>query len=107
MQTILISSPQKLPVLLLHTLILLFIIRQLFGQETMGCLESDGRALLDFKTGLEDPENRLFSWKGTNCCQWKGIRCENNTGAVISVISITHIHTVLLAGMDSGTLVGK
>ncbi|GMN53651.1 hypothetical protein TIFTF001_022779 [Ficus carica] len=51
----------------------------------MGCLESDGRALLDFKTGLEDPENRLFSWKGTNCCQWKGIRCENNTGAVISV----------------------
>ncbi|KAH7527967.1 hypothetical protein FEM48_Zijuj05G0022100 [Ziziphus jujuba var. spinosa] len=51
----------------------------------MNCLESDQEALLDFKNGLYDPENRLSSWKGSNCCQWWGISCESNTGAVIAV----------------------
>ncbi|KAK9283307.1 hypothetical protein L1049_011545 [Liquidambar formosana] len=49
------------------------------------CLESDREALLDFKNGLEDPENRLSSWQGINCCQWQGISCENSTGAVVTV----------------------
>ncbi|KAF3437338.1 hypothetical protein FNV43_RR20091 [Rhamnella rubrinervis] len=51
----------------------------------MNCLESDREALLDFKNGLHDPENRLSSWKGSNCCPWWGISCENSTGAVIGV----------------------
>ncbi|KAK9283131.1 hypothetical protein L1049_011362 [Liquidambar formosana] len=51
----------------------------------VGCLESDREALIDFKSGLEDPENQLSSWQGTNCCQWRGIKCDNRTGAVITV----------------------
>nr|XP_048329023.1 receptor-like protein EIX2 [Ziziphus jujuba var. spinosa]XP_048329024.1 receptor-like protein EIX2 [Ziziphus jujuba var. spinosa]XP_048329025.1 receptor-like protein EIX2 [Ziziphus jujuba var. spinosa] len=53
--------------------------------ELMNCLESDREALIDFKNGLHDPENRLSSWKGRNCCDWWGISCENSTGAVIAV----------------------
>ncbi|KEH29514.1 putative non-specific serine/threonine protein kinase [Medicago truncatula] len=49
------------------------------------CLASDHEALVDFKNGLEDSHNRLSSWRNTNCCQWRGIYCDNNTGAVISI----------------------
>ncbi|KAG6789487.1 hypothetical protein POTOM_005586 [Populus tomentosa] len=51
----------------------------------INCSLSDLEVLTDFKHGLEDPENRLSSWKGTNCCQWRGISCDNTNGAVISV----------------------
>ncbi|KAH7527945.1 hypothetical protein FEM48_Zijuj05G0020200 [Ziziphus jujuba var. spinosa] len=51
----------------------------------MNCMESDQEALIDFKNGLHDPANRLSSWKGSNCCHWRGISCENTTGAVIAV----------------------
>ncbi|CAN1190525.1 Receptor-like protein EIX2 [Linum perenne] len=49
------------------------------------CLESDREALIDFKNGLQDPANRLISWRGSNCCEWAGIACDNKTGAVVSV----------------------
>ncbi|KAL5544543.1 hypothetical protein UlMin_008327 [Ulmus minor] len=72
--------------------ILLFMMREVVCSNTgaphhqlVSCLESNKEALLDFKTGLEDPENWLFSWKGNNCCQWEGIRCDNRTGAVIEI----------------------
>ncbi|XP_021834725.1 receptor-like protein 12 [Prunus avium] len=51
----------------------------------IGCLETEREALIDFKDGLEDPENRLSSWRGSNCCQWWGIHCNNTTSAVIAV----------------------
>ncbi|KAJ7012934.1 LRR receptor-like serine/threonine-protein kinase FLS2 [Populus alba x Populus x berolinensis] len=51
----------------------------------INCSLSDLEVLTDFKHGLEDPESRLSSWKGTNCCQWRGISCDNTNGAVISV----------------------
>ncbi|KAK8593825.1 hypothetical protein V6N13_042608 [Hibiscus sabdariffa] len=49
------------------------------------CSESDLQALSHFKNGLNDPENRLSSWQGSNCCEWHGIGCNNSTGAVISI----------------------
>ncbi|KDP35942.1 hypothetical protein JCGZ_09914 [Jatropha curcas] len=49
------------------------------------CTKSDLEALIDFKNGLEDSGKGLLSWQGSNCCQWKGIRCNNRTGAVISI----------------------
>ncbi|KAH7527937.1 hypothetical protein FEM48_Zijuj05G0019100 [Ziziphus jujuba var. spinosa] len=51
----------------------------------MNCLDSGREALINFKNGLHDPENRLFSWKGSNCCQWWGISCDSNTGVAIAV----------------------
>ncbi|KAG8646245.1 hypothetical protein MANES_10G136732v8 [Manihot esculenta] len=53
--------------------------------QMVDCLESDREALLDFRNGLLDPGNRLSSWQGTNCCQWHGIVCDGDTGAVITV----------------------
>ncbi|XP_060670470.1 receptor-like protein EIX1 [Ziziphus jujuba] len=66
----------------------------------MNCLESDREALIDFKNGLHDPENRLSSWEGSNCCQWWGISCENTTGAVISV-DLHNPYPEAEAGLDS------
>ncbi|XP_058007302.1 probable LRR receptor-like serine/threonine-protein kinase IRK isoform X2 [Hevea brasiliensis] len=39
--------------------------------QLVDCLDSDREALIDFKEGLKDPENRLSSWRGNNCCQWE------------------------------------
>ena len=50
-----------------------------------GSLQSEQEALIDFKNGLKDPNNRLSSWKGTNYCYWQGISCENGTRFVISI----------------------
>ncbi|KAL2230429.1 UNVERIFIED_CONTAM: Receptor-like protein EIX2 [Sesamum indicum] len=49
------------------------------------CLPSDRRALLDFKNGLNDPENVLSSWQGADCCGWRGIVCDNVTGGVLVI----------------------
>ncbi|KAM6570710.1 hypothetical protein CsatB_018695 [Cannabis sativa] len=54
------------------------------NQLNVTCSEYERNALLDFKTGIEDPQNQLESWKGSNCCQWWGIGC-NKAGAVITV----------------------
>ncbi|KDP35941.1 hypothetical protein JCGZ_09913 [Jatropha curcas] len=53
--------------------------------ELMYCKESDRRGLLDFKKGLEDSDNRLSSWTGSNCCHWWGVTCDNTTGTVVAV----------------------
>ncbi|KAJ9693327.1 hypothetical protein PVL29_012192 [Vitis rotundifolia] len=48
-------------------------------------VQSEQKALIDFKSGLKDSNNRLSSWKGSNYCYWQGISCENGTGFVISI----------------------
>ena len=49
------------------------------------CLRADRDALLNFKNGLKDSNNRLSSWIGGHCCQWEGIGCKNNTRVVIAI----------------------
>ncbi|KAF2296509.1 hypothetical protein GH714_040488 [Hevea brasiliensis] len=53
--------------------------------QLVDCLDSDREALIDFKEGLKDPENRLSSWRGNNCCQGEGISCDNKTRDVIAI----------------------
>ena len=48
-------------------------------------VQSELLALIDFKSGLKDPNDRLSSWKGSNYCNWQGIGCENGTGFVVSI----------------------
>ncbi|XP_028794110.1 receptor-like protein EIX1 [Neltuma alba] len=56
------------------------------GGHLINCLASDREALMDFKSGFRDHGgNVLSSWRGSNCCEWHGIECDNNTGAVITI----------------------
>ncbi|KAM5573170.1 hypothetical protein ABKV19_012949 [Rosa sericea] len=50
------------------------------------CLESERHALLRFKQGLVDDSNALASWKSEkDCCKWRGIDCNNQTGHVTTL----------------------
>ncbi|XP_027359353.1 receptor-like protein EIX1 [Abrus precatorius] len=46
------------------------------------CAETDRLALLKLKDGFIDELNSLNSWNGEDCCQWKGISCDNLTAYV-------------------------
>ncbi|KAL5567842.1 hypothetical protein UlMin_024417 [Ulmus minor] len=51
---------------------------------TATCLENEKKALLKFRQGLVDHSNLIFSWKNhTDCCHWRGVKCNNHTGHVI------------------------
>ncbi|KAI3972326.1 hypothetical protein MKW92_035231 [Papaver armeniacum] len=49
------------------------------------CHDNERTSLLIFKTFLSDPSGRLSSWRGKNCCDWKGVHCSNDTSHVIKV----------------------
>ncbi|PRQ19324.1 putative leucine-rich repeat-containing, plant-type, leucine-rich repeat domain, L [Rosa chinensis] len=50
------------------------------------CQESERRALLQLKQGLMDESNVLASWGSKkDCCEWRGIACNNQTGHVITL----------------------
>ncbi|EFJ20403.1 hypothetical protein SELMODRAFT_14016, partial [Selaginella moellendorffii] len=48
---------------------------------TPKCHPEDLKALLAFKAGM----SHLEHWHGTDCCNWDAIRCNNQTGRVVSV----------------------
>ncbi|KAG6491360.1 receptor-like protein EIX2 [Zingiber officinale] len=69
-----------MPTILLHLILWLLTARNLDA-----CLGSERQALLNFKAGLNDPSDRLSSWKGKDCCRWKGVECNNGTSGVLKL----------------------
>ena len=50
---------------------------------TVGCVERERQSLLRFKHGLVDDYGILSSWDVRDCCQWRGVRCSNQSGHII------------------------
>ncbi|XP_026378529.1 receptor-like protein EIX1 [Papaver somniferum] len=73
-----------------HPLIFLLLIGLTqFPLPSHGCHEEERKALLDIKSSLQDPSNRLSSWqegsKYQNCCDWHGIQCSIGSFHIISI----------------------
>ncbi|KAM7508433.1 hypothetical protein LguiA_018886 [Lonicera macranthoides] len=54
-----------------------------------GCMEIEREALLHFKQGLVADNGFLSSWGSgedkRDCCKWRGVKCSNRTGHVITL----------------------
>ncbi|XP_061376148.1 receptor-like protein EIX2 isoform X1 [Gastrolobium bilobum] len=53
--------------------------------EQVKCIERERQALLNFVQGLDDLYGKLSTWKGGDCCKWRGIECNNETGHVLTL----------------------
>lgn len=47
------------------------------------CIESERNGLLRVEQSLTDPSDHLASWIGKECCIWKGVSCDVQTGNFI------------------------
>ncbi|RVW24454.1 Receptor like protein 30 [Vitis vinifera] len=80
------------------------IINSIDGGMNKGCIEVERKALLEFKHGLKDPSGWLSSWVGADCCKWKGVDCNNQTGHVVKVDLKSGGDFSRLGGEISGSL---
>ncbi|XP_026444357.1 receptor-like protein 12 [Papaver somniferum] len=94
----------RLIVINLHFLFCLLISTAHFTLTCHGCHEQDRSALLDFKSSLEDPANRLASWQDSyqhqNCCNWLGVVCSYDSFRVISVSLRNTVYENYFRGYD-------
>ncbi|VAH96438.1 unnamed protein product [Triticum turgidum subsp. durum] len=77
------------------------------------CTASERSALLGFKAGLSDPAYLLSSWKGDECCKWKGVHCSTRNSHVVKLDLQGHgcdpnsdAWTQVLGGNISSSLLG-
>uniref|UniRef100_J3NCK6 Leucine-rich repeat-containing N-terminal plant-type domain-containing protein n=1 Tax=Oryza brachyantha TaxID=4533 RepID=J3NCK6_ORYBR len=58
------------------------------ASSNQSCIADERAALLSIKASLLfDPEGRLASssWRGQDCCGWRGVRCSGSTGHVVKL----------------------
>nr|XP_011467701.1 PREDICTED: probable leucine-rich repeat receptor-like protein kinase At1g35710 isoform X1 [Fragaria vesca subsp. vesca] len=70
----------------------------------VGCMDIERKALLKLREGLSDPSDRLSSWGGVDCCNWRGIGCNKTTGRVESLDLRNPYAEGLDSDGDDGTL---
>ncbi|CAN6566103.1 unnamed protein product [Malus baccata var. baccata] len=63
--------------------------------KVMRCIDGEREALLAFKQGLMDVDNRLSSWgsdaQKQDCCRsWEGVYCDEYTGHVVTLDLLKH-----------------
>lgn len=71
------------------------------------CNEAEREALLKLRRSFADPSNRLASWRGTDCCNWDGVGCNETTGHVIKIDlrnNQIYSHALSSNSIDSGLL---
>ncbi|XP_049389944.1 receptor-like protein EIX2 [Solanum stenotomum] len=69
------------------------------------CDENEKNALIKFRQGLRNPSQSMImsSWMlEENCCNWKGVECDNTTGHVITL----DLHQQFLQGEFGTSLRG-
>ncbi|KAG1354960.1 receptor-like protein 19 [Cocos nucifera] len=49
------------------------------------CIEHERRALLAIRAYIYHPGEWLSSWTGQDCCQWRGVGCDNTSGHVVKL----------------------
>lgn len=54
-------------------------------REIAACFVTERDALVALNASINDPDGRLSSWRGDNCCNWSGVRCSKKTGHVIQL----------------------
>ncbi|KAK6275547.1 hypothetical protein POUND7_005256 [Theobroma cacao] len=52
---------------------------------SFSCIQSERQALLKLKQSFSGSSHCLSSWKGKNCCMWKGVSCDENNGHVVKL----------------------
>uniref|UniRef100_A0ACD5VM00 Uncharacterized protein n=1 Tax=Avena sativa TaxID=4498 RepID=A0ACD5VM00_AVESA len=75
---------------------------------TTSCIAGERSALVTFRAGLSDPASFLSSWKGDECCRWKGVFCSNKTSHVVRLDLRTPDCNIMqgLGGNISSSLLG-
>ncbi|KAJ3687538.1 hypothetical protein LUZ61_016702 [Rhynchospora tenuis] len=49
------------------------------------CFEMERKALFTFKDNINHKSKLFSSWHGQNCCEWKGVTCNNVTSHVVKL----------------------
>ncbi|KAD2804401.1 hypothetical protein E3N88_37778 [Mikania micrantha] len=68
-----------------------FLLMQRFGSSitatssNVTCVEEERRSLLAIKHKITDKHNRLSTWSGVECCEWRGIGCDSRNCLVVKL----------------------
>ncbi|KAI3888370.1 hypothetical protein MKW92_006686 [Papaver armeniacum] len=83
-----INKRSLLPIQYSYTSMFLFFLFTQIQLICHGCIDRERIALLNFKSTVTDPSDRLSTWqvgRHQNCCDWYGIQCSTGSLHVTSV----------------------
>ncbi|PWA49025.1 leucine-rich repeat protein [Artemisia annua] len=73
---------------------------------TATCSNQERLALLKFKHSVKDDFGMLSSWNDSDCCKWKRVHCDSDTGSVVSLHLRAKVDELSYLGV-SDELVGE